>query len=156
MTDGASGVDAEGADGLAARLRAGPPPGTSDDAVAAWEAKIRVEAAAEIDRLQALLSGDFVEAARLERLSYGRGSPLETVFTAPVMRVVAAHLAEALRVAEATNWLELQVVHEELGPLVFTVQRAWGETPGQAAARHAAALRGNAASPDGVREDAEG
>lgn len=144
--------DADGRD-LVERLRAMSTEGDGD-------AALRAEAAVEIERLRALLAEDFVEAARLERLGIVRGSPLEAVFTAPVMRVVAAHLAEALRLAEAPNWLELQVAHEELGPLVLTVQRAWGETPGRTAARLAERIRtleaSAAALRSGVRDDAEG
>ena len=42
---------------------------------------------------------------------------------------IAAHLAAQFKAIGATNYAQIEVNHEELGPLTLTIQRQRGRTP---------------------------
>lgn len=115
---------------------------------APWEAvrplvtRVMERARTEMERLRALAEGRFrdAEALRTKSFSMAEGEGTEVSFQGEVVQVVAAGLAAAFKDAGGANYLALELEHEELGPLVLTMQRRWGKEPYKVAGELRAAL----------------
>lgn len=74
---------------------------------------------AEIAYLRAIVNGKFADAAQI-RLHHAWLEEDKTfVF-------IAAHLAAQFKAIGASNYVQIEVNHEELGPLMLTIQRQRG------------------------------
>ena len=74
---------------------------------------------AEIAFLRAIVNGKFADAAQM-RLHYpGLEEDKTSVF-------IAAHLAAQFKAIGASNYAQIEVNHEKLGPLTLTLQRQRG------------------------------
>src|SRR5262245_26017968 len=71
---------------------------------------------AEIAHLRAVANGKFADAARMRLHHAGLEEDQTFVF-------IAAYLAAQFKALGATNYAQIDVNHEELGPLVLTIQR---------------------------------
>jgi hypothetical protein len=60
---------------------------------------------------------------------------------ASIVPLLAEHLASAFKKQGGRNYIQIEVTHDELGPLQLTLQRRWGEMPSSRAARFENALR---------------
>jgi hypothetical protein len=74
---------------------------------------------AEIAYLRAIVNGKFADAAQM-RLHYA-GLEEDTTFV-----FITAHLAAQFKAIGATNYVRIEVNHEQLGPLTLTIQRQRG------------------------------
>jgi hypothetical protein len=74
---------------------------------------------AEIAYLRAIANGKFADAAQM-RLHHA-GLEEDKTFV-----VITARLAAQFKTIGATNYVQLEVNHEELGPLTLTIQRQRG------------------------------
>jgi hypothetical protein len=74
---------------------------------------------AEIAHLRAVANGKFPDAARMR--VHHAGPEEDKIFV-----FIAAHLAAQFKVIGATNYAQIEVNHEELGPLTLTIQRQRG------------------------------
>jgi hypothetical protein len=74
---------------------------------------------AEIAYLRAIVNGKFADAAQM-RLHYA-GLEEDKTFV-----FMAAHLAAQFKAIGATNYVQIEVNDEELGPLTLTIQRQRG------------------------------
>jgi hypothetical protein len=93
------------------------------------------KAEAERDTTHAILDGrmsDLTEL-RVKELHMAGGS-LEMQLQAGIIPVIGAFLVAEFKSQGATNYLALECDTEELGPMVLTIQRKWGEQPAQVAA----------------------
>ena len=68
--------------------------------------------------LRAIVNGKFADAAQM-RLHHAGLEEETFVF-------IAAHLAAQFKAIGATNYAQIEVNHEELGPLTLTIQRQRG------------------------------
>ena len=73
---------------------------------------------AEIAYLRAIVNGKFADAAQM-RLHHAGLEEETFVF-------IAAHLAAQFKAIGDTNYVQIEVNHEELGPLTLTIQRQRG------------------------------
>ncbi len=74
---------------------------------------------AEIAYLRAIVNGKSADAARMRLHHAGLEDDKTFVF-------IAAHLAAQFKAIGATNYVQIEVNHEELGPLTLTIQRQRG------------------------------
>jgi hypothetical protein len=74
---------------------------------------------AEIAYLRAIANGKFADAAQMRLHHAGLQDDKTFVF-------IAAHLAAQFKAIGATNYAQIEVNHEELGPLMLTIQRQRG------------------------------
>src|SRR5215471_7176547 len=73
---------------------------------------------AEIAYLRAIVNGKFADAAQMRLHHVGLEEDKTFVF-------IAAHLTQ-FKAIGATNYVQIEVNHEELGPLTLTIQRQRG------------------------------
>ena len=73
----------------------------------------------EIAYLRAIANGKFADAAQMRLHHAGLEEDKTFVF-------IAAHLAAQFKAIGATNYIQIEVNHEELGPLTLTIQRQRG------------------------------
>jgi hypothetical protein len=71
---------------------------------------------AEIAYLLAIINAKFADAAQMRLHHAGLEEDKTFVF-------IAAHLAAQFKAIRATNYAQIEVNHEELGPLTLTIQR---------------------------------
>lgn len=90
----------------------------------------------ENERLRLLLDGKFKEALLLRAGPSGDGFQFD--FQATVVPLMAEHLAQTLKGLGGENYVTMEFNHEEVGPLLLTIQRRFGEYPAQKAGRLAA------------------
>lgn len=74
----------------------------------------------------------------------------------PIVPIMAEHLAAAFKDAGGVNYVSFEIDTAELGPLLLTMQRRWGETPERQAARYRAALHAIASGDGDARMIAQG
>lgn len=74
---------------------------------------------AEIAYLRAIVNGKFADAAQIRLHHAGLEEDKTFVF-------IAAHLAAQFKAIGASNYVQIEVNHEELGPLMLTIQRQRG------------------------------
>src|SRR5262249_30170985 len=74
---------------------------------------------AEIAYLRAIANGKFADAAQMRLHHAGLEEDKTFVF-------ITAHLAAQFKAIGATNYVQIEVNHEELGPLTLTIQRQRG------------------------------
>ena len=74
---------------------------------------------AEIAYLRAIANGKFADAAQMRLHHAGLEEDKTFVF-------ITAHLAAQFKAIGATNYAQIEVNHEELGPLTLTIQRQSG------------------------------
>ena len=74
---------------------------------------------AEIAYLRAIVNCKFADAAQMRLHHAGLEEDKTFVF-------IAAHLAAPFKAISATNYIQIEVNHEELGPLTLTIQRQRG------------------------------
>lgn len=91
---------------------------------------------AENARLQALVDGRFKDEAQmvLKHLELCDGS-FDLAAQAPIVMVMVEHLAEAFKAMGGDNYVCLEMNHDELGPMILSIQRRFGEMPASKAAR---------------------
>ena len=65
----------------------------------------------------------------IKRLIFNEGMGLDLAATHPITAYIAAEMGSFFKSAGGQNYVEIRVNHEELGPLVLTMQRAHGKTP---------------------------
>ena len=82
------------------------------------------------------------------------GGKLKSQLAGDAVRALAGLMAHWFAETGGTNYIELSMYHEDTGPLVFTVQRAQGMTPGQVQEKVAAELEAMRAERDALREKA--
>ena len=100
-------------------------------------------AMAEIERLQALVEGRFKDAAKGYLRSAGpdgRGG-FRFDIQSSIVPLIAEHLAASFKAIGGTNYVQMELTHDELGPLVMTIQRKHGELPAAKSSRLEAALK---------------
>ena len=78
---------------------------------------------AEIAYLRAIADGSFADAAQMRLHHAGLEEDKTFVF-------ITAHLALPFKAIGATNYVQVDVNHEELGPLTVTIQRQCGSVDG--------------------------
>ena len=74
---------------------------------------------AEIAYLRAIANGKFADAAQMRLHHAGLEEDKTFVF-------ITAHLAAQFKAIGATNYVQIELNHEELGPLTLTIQRQPG------------------------------
>ena len=74
---------------------------------------------AEIAYLRAIANGKFADAAQMRLHRAGLEEDKTFIF-------IAAHLAARFKAIGATSYVQIEVNHEELGPLTLTIQRQRG------------------------------
>ena len=74
---------------------------------------------AEIAYLRAIANGKSADAAQIRLHHAGLEEDETFVF-------IAAHLAAQFKAIGATNYIQIEVNHEELGPLTLTIRRQRG------------------------------
>jgi len=74
---------------------------------------------AEIAYLRAIADGKFTDAAQMRLHHAGLEEDKTFVF-------ITGHLAAEFKAIGATNYVQIEVNHEELGPLTLTIQRQCG------------------------------
>lgn len=84
--------------------------------------------------LRAMLDGNF-DAVSLTRMTYDPVDGFRAEFKSSVGGLFAAWAFNALKAADAKNFVEFTLWHPEGGFLTITAQRRSGETPGAKAAR---------------------
>lgn len=95
---------------------------------------------AENDRLQALVDGRFKDAAeaRLVRAGPDADGKFTIDIQSTLVPMIAEHMAVAFKAMGGENYVQFELGHDELGPLVLTLQRKWGELPATIATRERA------------------
>lgn len=89
----------------------------------------------EIERLQAIVDGRFKDAANLRLLSAGpTPDGFQFDIRGEVISLIAEHLASTFRQMGGENYVAMEFSHDELGPLVLTMQRQLGKMPHTVAA----------------------
>ena len=83
--------------------------------------------------LQAMLDGRWKDAAVAYLQSAGPDGKGGFQFNiqATIVPLIAEHLAAAFKAQGGKNFVEMEVTHDELGPLVLTMQRRHGELCGK-------------------------
>lgn len=96
--------------------------------------------AIEIERLQALFEGRWKDAAEayLKSAGPGRDGTFEFNIKVGIVPLIAAHLAATFKAMGGKNYIQIEVNHDELGPLVLTMQRRLGKLPAVVAAEEKA------------------
>lgn len=91
-------------------------------------------------RLQALVDGRFKDAAeaRLVRAGPDADGKFTIDIQSTMIPMIAEHMAVAFKAMGGENYVQFELGHEELGPLVLTLQRKWGELPATIASREKA------------------
>lgn len=91
----------------------------------------------ENERLRHLVAGRFKEAAeaRLVRAGPDGKGRFSIDIQSTIIPMISEHLAAAFRAQGGENYVEWEIGHPELGPMVLTLQRKWGERPAAVAAR---------------------
>ena len=94
----------------------------------------------ENERLQAMVDGDFKKATeiRLREAGPGPDGSFHFDLQATIVPLIVEELAQTFKRMGGENYVSIEVNHDELGPLMLTLQRRLGETPAQKAARLAA------------------
>lgn len=94
----------------------------------------------EIERLRALVDGRWKDAAEAHLKSAGpsRDGTFEFNIKAGIVPLIAEHLAATFKAAGAENFIEIEVNHDELGPLMLTMRRRFGKMPSTVAAEERA------------------
>src|SRR5262245_41296922 len=77
---------------------------------------------AEIAYLRAIANGKFADTAQMRLHHAGLEEDKTFVF-------IAEHLSALLKAIGDTNYIQIEVNHEELGPLTLTIQRQRGRPP---------------------------
>jgi len=93
------------------------------------------------DRLHAIIDERWKDAADPRLLSAGpdEDSPdgrggFVFRFKSPIIPLIVESMAASLKHLGAENYASLEMTHDEMGPLLLTVQRRRGKTPGAIAA----------------------
>lgn len=99
-----------------------------------------LEAADDLEHSKAVAEERWKDAAQLYLRSAGPNGKgaFEFNMHATIMPLIAEHLAETFRGLGGENYVQIEVNHDELGPLVLTMQRRLGELPATIAARERA------------------
>lgn len=87
--------------------------------------------------LDAMLGDDFSKVS-ITRMNFTPETGLAATFDGPnIAKLIAAWAMNTLEAVDAKNYVEFQVLDRqgEHGPILITVQRVWGETPGSKVAR---------------------
>lgn len=93
---------------------------------------------------EALAKGEF-EKMSVTQMVYTPEAGLQAHFVGNIAKIFASWAFNALKAADAKNYVEFQVMHPDAGAITITVQRTRGETPGAKAARLEAELAARAA-----------
>lgn len=89
---------------------------------------------AEIERLRLIADDKINEACKLSRLDiHAEGGSCDIEVKTPVVYIIAESLAHEFKQAGGVNYVEFKILTEDLGPLVLTMQRVDGKTPGEIA-----------------------
>jgi hypothetical protein len=83
------------------------------------------------------------------------GGKMKSQLAGDAVHALAGLMAHWFAETGGTNYIELSMYHEDTGPLVFTVQRARGMTPGQVQEKVAAELEAMRAERDALRDELE-
>jgi hypothetical protein len=86
----------------------------------------------EIERLQALLDGDFKKSAELSIKAMqfpDENGGMRFDLQASIIPLIAEHLAQIFKMEGGENYLGIEFIHPELGPMTLNIQRRFGETP---------------------------
>ncbi len=93
-----------------------------------WSAASHAELLAEVSRLNALLDERFKDL-KLASAGPDGGGAFVFELRSGMAGLMAEHLAQILREEGAPNFVQIEAVHPELGPLTFTVERRFGDSP---------------------------
>lgn len=109
----------------------------SADAAALYTADLLEATAAEMERLRALVEFRFKDAAKAYLQSAGPDGKGAFQFDirAGIVPLIAEHLAASFKAMGGENYVQMEVSHDELGPLMLTIQRKYGELPAAIAAK---------------------
>lgn len=91
----------------------------------------------EVAPLQAAADGRMKEAAQLYiksmRTNYKGEFQLE--LRASIVPLIAEYLAQTFKAMGGENYVDIEINHDELGPLILRMQRRFGEQPSTVAAK---------------------
>ncbi len=85
-------------------------------------------AAAEIERLLALVEGRFKGARLLRTGPDGRGA-FEIAIRSDLAGLMADHLLHIMQLEGGQNFVQMEVTHPDAGPLTFTIEQRCGRSP---------------------------
>jgi hypothetical protein len=112
---------------------------------------------AENARLQALVDGRFKdEAQMILNHAEARGGRFEIAVQAPIVMAMVEHLATTFKEMGGENYVCIEMNHDELGPMILSIQRRFGEMPAAKAARLEAENARLREALSGLRNNADG
>lgn len=105
----------------------------------------------ERDHAQAIADGRWQDAAKIfvKSMNFSPETGFKFDLQATIVPLIAAHLAETFKAMGGENYVDIEINHEELGPLMLRMQRRWGEQPSTVAMREKA--RADAAEAKSAR-----